>query len=344
MDSSKIIGVDPAKTVFQLALADTHHQVKQSRRLNRKQFHAFFVNHPPAQVVMESCGTAHYWARVLMSLGHTVTLLPAQYVRPYVRRNKTDRSDAMAIVEAARNREIKAVPVKTEYQQALQSLHRVREQWKTTRTARINTLRGILREFGVLVPLGPSQAIKTTHEALDTLPAFLQPAVNDVLNELSAIQMRIAALEKQLKQIVKEDVVIQQFMQINGIGLLSATAMRASVQSPGQFRNGRQLAAWLGITPREYSTGNQRYLGRISKRGDKYLRTLVIHGARSVMARIKYRQQHHQPLTYLQQWANSASGTIKPLWHWQVRWLASSGRPGCINVSLMETMLYSNVN
>lgn len=301
--SSKIIGVDLAKSVFQLALADAHFHVTQSKRLTRTQFHTFFVNHPPVLVVMESCGTAHYWARTLQALGHTVTLLPAQYVRPYVRRNKTDRNDAMAIVEAARNRDIMAVPVKTEYQQALQSLHRLREQWKNTRTARINALRGILREFGVFVPVGPRAAIESTQDALPTLPALLQPTVQHVLNELTEIQHRITQLEKQLKHVVKDDVVIQGFMQINGIGLLTATAMRASVQSPAQFKNGRQLSAWLGITPKEYSSGNQRYLGRISKRGDKYLRTLLIHGARSVMARIKIRQRANQELTALQHWA-----------------------------------------
>jgi len=301
--SSKIIGVDLAKSVFQLALANAQHHVTATKRLTRRQFHTFFVNHPPVHVVMESCGTAHYWARTLQALGHTVTLLPAQYVRPYVRRNKTDRNDARAIVEAARNRDIMAVPVKTEYQQALQSLHRLREQWKTTRTARINALRGILREFGVLVPLGPRAAIESTQDALPTLPALLQPAVQHVLNELTEIQHRITQLEKQLKHVVKDDVVIQGFMQINGIGLLTATAMRASVQSPAQFKNGRQLSAWLGITPREYSSGDKRYLGRISKRGDKYLRTLLIHGARSVMVRIKIRQRAHQELTALQAWA-----------------------------------------
>jgi len=342
-NTSKIIGVDLAKTVFQLALADGHHHVTHSKRLNRTQFRTFFVNHPPVHVIMETCGTAHYWARTLQGMGHKVTLLPAQYVRPYVRRNKTDANDAIAIVEAARNRDIKKVPVKTEYQQALQSLHRLREQWKSTRVARINALRGILREFGVLVPLGPRAAIKTTHAALDSLPVVLQASVQDVLDELNEIQARIASLEKQLKQIVKTDPVIQQFMKINGIGLLGATAMRASVQSPTQFKNGRQLSAWLGITPREYSSGNKRYLGRISKRGDKYLRTLLIHGARSVMARNKIRLRENQKLTGLQQWALQleqrvghnkatvalANKMVRILW---------------INGSLMRTMPCSNKN
>ena len=302
-NTSKIIGVDLAKNVFQLAFADKHHHVTHSKRFNRAQFHRFFVNYPPAHVVMESCGTAHYWARTLKAMGHHVTLLPAQYVRPYVRRNKTDRNDAMAIVEAARNREIIPVPAKTEYQQSLQSLHRLREQWKTTRTARINALRGILREFGVLVPLGPRAAIASAQAALESLPSLLQSSVQSVLDELNELQSRITALERKLKQAVKDDVVLQHFLQIHGIGLLSATALRASIQSPAQFKSGRQLSAWLGITPREYSSGNQRYLGRISKRGDKYLRTLLIHGARSVMVRNKIRQRDKKQLTHLQQWA-----------------------------------------
>jgi len=303
MKSSKIIGVDLAKTVFQLALADEHHHVTQSKRLNRTQFREFFVKHPPVHVIMETCGTAHYWARTLVAMGHNVTLLPAQYIRPYVRRNKTDANDALAIVEAARNQSIHTVPIKSEYQQALQSLHRLREQWKHTRTARINALRGVLREFGVLVPMGPKAAITTTRASLESLPVWLHVSVQDVLDELTDIQTRITSLEKQLKQMVKADPVIQQFMKINGIGLLSATAMRASVQSPAQFKNGRQLSAWLGITPREYSSGDKRYLGRITKKGDKYLRTLLIHGARSVMARNKIRLRENEKLTGLQQWA-----------------------------------------
>lgn len=301
--SSKIIGVDLAKNVFQLALANSNHIVQQHKRLNRTQFHSFFALHPTVHIVMETCGTAHYWARTLMAMGHTVRLIPAQYIKPYVRRNKTDRNDAIAIVEASRNPDIHPVPIKTDYQQSIQSLHRIREQWKTTRVARINGLRGVMREFGVLVPLGPCAAIKTTRESLEILPPILQTTVTDVLTEITDIQERITALEKQLKKIVKNDPVIQKFMQLNGIGLLSATAMRASVQSPTQFKNGRQLSAWIGITPKEYSSGNQRFLGRISKRGDKYLRTLLIHGARSAMVRIKIMQRDNLPLNALQQWA-----------------------------------------
>jgi transposase len=304
MHKSNLIGVDLAKSVFQLAIANKDYQVTASKRLSRTQFYQFFVEHAPAKVVMETCGTAHYWARTLMAMGHEVILLPAQYVRPYVRRNKTDRNDAAALVEAARNSDIRSVPVKSEYQQAIQSLHRLRQQYIRTRTSRINTLRGMLREFGILVPLGPKAAITTSHQAVEHLPPLMQPAMNSVLDELNQLQHRIAELENQLKHVASEDVIVKQFLQINGVGLLTATAMRAAVQSPEQFKNGRQLAAWLGLTPREYSSGNQRYLGRITKRGDKYLRMLLVHGARSVLARIKVLQRDSsKPLTHLQQWS-----------------------------------------
>jgi transposase len=304
MHKSNLIGVDLAKSVFQLAIADKHYRITGSKRLSRNQFYQFFVQHAPVKVIMETCGSAHYWAHTLSDMGHDVVLLPAQYVKPYVRRNKTDRNDAAALVEAIRNREIRAVPAKTEYQQAVQSLHRLRQQYIRTRTSRINTLRGMLREFGIVVPLGPRAAIKTTTASLDSLHDLLRPAVMGVLEELEQLQQRIQHVEQQFKQVVKDDPVVQQFMLINGVGLLTATAMRAAIQSPTQFKNGRQLAAWLGLTPREYSSGNQRYLGRISKRGDKYLRMLLVHGARSVLARTKIIQRSpDQSLTRLQVWA-----------------------------------------
>ena len=303
MHKCNLIGVDLAKRVFQLALADKHFHITGSKRLSRSQTYQFFLKHTPVTVVMETCGTAHYWARTLKEMGHQVILLPAQYVKPYVRRNKTDRNDAAALVEAARNREIRHVPIKTEYQQAIQSLHRLRQQYIRTRTSRINTLRGMLREFGVFVPEGPRAAIKTTTESLDQLHELMQPSVMAVLAELQQLQQRIKDLESQLKRIANDDIVVQRFMQVSGVGLLTATAMRAAVQKPDQFKNGRQLAAWLGLTPREYSSGNQRYLGRISKRGDKYLRMLLVHGARSVMARTKILVRDEKPLSRLQHWA-----------------------------------------
>jgi len=303
MQCIKFIGIDLAKSVFQLALADEHHHVVQSKRLSRSQFQRYFINHPPAHIIMETCGSAHYWARTFISQGHQVTLLPAQYVKAYVRRNKTDHHDAVALVEAIRNHDLHAVPVKSEHQQALQSLHRLRSQHMQSRNARINSLRGILREFGIIVPMGPRAAIVHATQALAQLPEMLIPAVCSVIKEVATLNDQMKSIESQLKAEVKTDAVLQGFMQINGVGLLTATATRAAVQSPAQFKNGRQFGAWLGLTPREYSSGNKRYLGRITKKGDKYLRTLFVHGARSVMARNKILQRSEKPLTRLQQWA-----------------------------------------
>lgn len=303
MQSIKFIGIDLAKSVFQLALADSQHHVDKSLRLSRSQFKAYFTNHPPVHIIMETCGTAHYWARYFTSLGHQVSLLPAQYVKAYVRRNKTDHHDAVALIEAIRNHELHCVPVKSEYQQALQSLHRLRSQYMRTRNARINTLRGILREFGIVVPMGPAAALRHATEALPQLPSVITPALCAVIEEVHKLEQQMKTIEQQLKSEVKTDPVHQNFMKISCIGLLTATATRAAVQSPEQFKNGRQFSAWLGLTPREYSSGNHRYLGRISKRGDKYLRTLFVHGARSVMVRSKIQQRSGKPLTRLQQWA-----------------------------------------
>lgn len=303
MQSIKFIGIDLAKSVFQLALADNQHHVVKSLRLSRSQFKAYFHNHPPVHIIMETCGTAHYWARVFISQGHQVSLLPAQYVKAYVRRNKTDHHDAVALIEAIRNHELHSVPVKSEYQQALQSLHRLRSQYMRTRNSRINTLRGILREFGIIVPMGPAAAIRQATEKLALLPSIIMPSICAVIDEVQHLERLMKMIEKQLKSEVKEDRILQNFMKINGVGLLTATATRAAIQSPEQFKNGRQFSAWLGLTPKEYSSGNHRYLGRISKRGDKYLRTLFVHGARSVMVRCKIQQRSGKPLTRLQQWA-----------------------------------------
>jgi len=303
MQCIKFIGIDLAKSVFQLALANEQHHVIQSKRLSRSQFQRFFINYPPTHIIMETCGSAHYWARTFMAQGHQVTLLPAQYVKVYVRRNKTDHHDAVALVEAIRNPELFGVPVKSEHQQALQSLHRLRSQHMQSRNARINSLRGILREFGIIVPMGPRAAIRVATDTLPQLPALLVPAVCAVIEEVGHLQDQMKAIENQLKAEVKIDEVLQQFMRINGVGLLTATATRAAVQSPAQFKNGRAFGAWLGLTPREYSSGDKRYLGRITKKGDKYLRTLFVHGARSVMARNKLLLRTQKPLTRLQKWA-----------------------------------------
>jgi transposase len=300
---STLIAVDLAKDVFELACANQAWSIIDRKRLNRLQFRRFMLSHPPVTVAMEACGSAHYWARECAAAGHTVRLLPAHYVRAYRRRNKTDRNDAAALVEAARNPEILPVSVKSVDQQAIQSLHRIREQWKTTRTARINALRGLLRELGIAIPVGARNAIRGAQDHLQALPGLLQHAVADLLEEIRVLEARMTAIEQRLAEHARSSESVQTLMSVPGIGLLTATALAAAAGNPGHFRNGRHLAAWLGLTPREFSSGHRRLLGGISKRGDGYVRMLLVHGARSVLNRAKQLDKGNRDLNRLQQWA-----------------------------------------
>lgn len=281
------VGVDLAKNRFELAIADVQHHIQRRERLSRAQFQRFFANHPASLVVMEACGSAHHWARTLMRLGHQVRMVPAQYVRAYVKRNKTDAADAAALIEAGRCAEIRCVPVKTVEHQLILQLHRMRAQWMGTRTARINQLRGCLREFGIAVPSGAARGLAQIREQLaladNGLPHALRPMIAEILQEIAELKQRCRAAEGQLRRLTGEDPVVRSLLQVPGIGLLSATALRASLVEVQRFRSARHLASWLGLTAREASSGERRRLGRISKRGDVYLRTLLIHGARAVL-------------------------------------------------------------
>jgi len=301
------VGVDLAKTRFEIAVADQQFRIQRRERLTRNQFCRFFANCPPSLIVMEACGSAHYWARTLSSSGHEVQLLPPQYVRAYVRRNKTDAADAAALIEAARCAAIRCVPVKTVDQQLVQQFHRLRTQWMTTRTARINYLRGCLREFGINFPLGAVRGLLAVREALRTgdngFPDALRPWVLETLEEIAGLERRIKAVEDQLEDVLREDVVMWNLRRIPGIGLLSATALRVAVIDVHRFPTGRHLASWIGLTARECSSGERRRLGRISKRGDPYLRTLMIHGARAVLVSAQRTAKAGLPRDRLRQWA-----------------------------------------
>lgn len=305
MDTTTV-GVDLAKSRFELAVADSEYRIERRVRLTRSQFPRFFSNHPPSVVVMEACGSAHHWARTLQAQGHQVQLLPAQYVRAYVKRNKTDAADAGALVEAARCAEIRPVPVKSIGQQAIQQLHRLRAQCMGTRTARINWLRGALREFGFSIPLGARRGISAVRLALacsEPPPALLHPVIEETLAEIAELEQRCERIERELAGLTRDDAVVRELLCIPGIGLLSATALRAALVDIQRFASGRHLASWLGLTAREYSSGERRRLGRISKRGDVYLRTLLIHGARAVLNAARSAQRRGRPLDRLRTWA-----------------------------------------
>ncbi|MGH6893049.1 MAG: IS110 family transposase [Dongiaceae bacterium] len=301
------VGVDLAKTVFAVAVADENWGIVARHRLSRARFAQFFVNHPRCRIVMEACGSAHHWARTLRAQGHEPLLLPAQHVRAYVRRNKTDAADAAALIEAARCAELQPVPIKSIEQQVIQQLHRMRSQCMGTRTARINLLRGTLREFGLVIPVGVARGRAAVREALanldNGLPDALRPLLIEILGEIADLEQRVDSLERQLRELTREDSIVRSLMSIPGIGLLTATALRAAIVDIQRFPSGRHLASWLGLTAREHSSAERRHLGRISKRGDVYLRTLLVHGARAVLYAAKTATRTGRPLDRLRAWA-----------------------------------------
>jgi transposase len=263
---------------------------------------------PPSLFVMEACNAAHHWARTLARLGHEVRLLPPQYVRPYVHRSKTDAADAAALLEASRCQSVRPVLIKTVEQQYLLQLHRLREQYKTTRNARLNLLRGALRELGVVVPKGLRDSLPGFQRALrersTPLPARMRQVYAQVLDEAQQLQAAMDSIETQLGELTREDPIVQRLLTICGVGPLIATAIRASVGDIKRFPSGRHLACWLGLTAREYSSGERHRLGRISRRGDDYIRTLLVNGARSaLMAANRFYPPGGPPLDRLRLWA-----------------------------------------
>lgn len=297
------IGIDIAKSVFQLSVASQGGRIVARSRLTRGQFERYLYKQPAARLVMEACGTAHHWARTATAAGHEVVLLHPGYVKPYVRRNKTDAADADALVQASRDPELKPVPAKTINQQAMQSVHRIRQQLIDTRKQRINLARSLFAEFGVPLPKGTKDIVARfrVHEA--DLPPLLTQALSPVLAEITSLKTRVDALDAQLKCYALDHPVISQLMTLPGIGVTTATALYGSVPDIHQFKRARQFSSWLGLTPREFSSGNKQVLGRISKRGDKYLRMLLIHGARAALLAAHRKRSADQPVTRLQRWA-----------------------------------------
>ena len=308
MDATTV-AIDLAKDIFEVALANRAGRILERKRLTRRPFERF-VDELPAgtEVIMEACGTAHYWGRRCQARHLLVRLFPAQYVRPYVRRNKTDRTDTEALLEAARCGGIRPVPVKTVEQQTLQALHRVRTQWQAARTARINVVRGLLREQGLPIPVGARTVLARVAGILEAaesaLPDLLRHTVSLVVDEIRGLETRIATIDRQLTQVARTHPVAVRLQQIPGVGVLTATAMVGAVNHIHAFRRGRDFASYLGLTPRESSTGEHRHLGGISKRGDVYLRCLLTHGARAVLltAQRTVRSAPHRATTF-QQWA-----------------------------------------
>lgn len=292
MDGSKtVVGVDIAKRVFQLHWIDRETGEIVSLQLKREKFLEHFANRQPCLIGMEACGGAQHWARKLTALGHQIRLLPGKAVKPFVTGNKNDRHDARAIWTAVQQPHVKAVAIKTEEQQAILALHRMRSQLVKFRTAQINGLRGLLTEYGEVMPQGKAAVRKGLTEALARLSDRLPTIVLDTLREqwarIEKMDAEIAAIERRIKDWLKQDAGCRRIAEIPGVGPLTATAAVAIMGDARTFKSGREFAAFAGLVPRQTGTGGRIKLLGISKRGDTYLRTLLIHGARAVLTNAK---------------------------------------------------------
>jgi len=291
MSDITTIGVDLAKHVFQVHGIDAEGATVLRKRLRRGQVLAFFSRIPRCVVGLEACATGHYWARELGALGHEVRLMPAQYVKAYIKRNKHDAADAEAICEAVGRPTMRFVPVKTADQQATQLLHRGREQLVRQRTMLVNALRAHLAEFGVVAAQGlrkVGELIAIIRDDGDRrLPAVARQVLRVLANQIEQVEAAVAALERQLLAWHNSNPVSQRLASIPGIGPIIATAIATTVADPTVFRSGREFAAWLGLVPRQNSTGGRTRLGGITKRGNRYLRRLLINGASANLLRSK---------------------------------------------------------
>lgn len=288
-----ILGIDLAKSTFSLHGVDARGQCVLRKTVSRSRLLSLIAQLPPCLIGMEACSGAHYWAREFERLGHRVGIMAAKFVAPYRTGGKNDHNDAQAICEAVSRPSMRFVAIKSEAQQALLSMHRVRTMLVKERTALINQLRGLLSEFGIVIPQGREQAQSHLARLIgdDTLqlPALFKQLLADLYQRLTELHRQLLGYDRALEQQAREHPTAKRLMTIPGIGAITATALIASVSDPQSFRNGRQFAAWLGLVPKQFTTGGKIRLGRITKRGDSYLRMLLIHGTRAVLATCQHK-------------------------------------------------------
>lgn len=281
-----IYGLDIAKRVFQIYWVEPDTGEIVNRRFGKVALIRFFSNRPPGTIALEACGSAHWWARKLRALGHDVSLLHARFIRPFVQNNKTDAADAKAIWTAVQQPEVRTVAVKTEEQQAILGLHRMRSGLIKWRTAQVNQLRGLLYEFGITLKGGRQAGLRQIRERIaeleELLPCILFEGLKEQLARIDQLDLDIQKVEVRLKSWCKQDPNCQAIVAVPGVGVLTATALVATIGDVKTFRSGRELAAFIGLVPKQTGTGGKIRFGAISKRGDPYLRTLLIHGARAV--------------------------------------------------------------
>ncbi|ACG77607.1 transposase, IS1111A/IS1328/IS1533 (plasmid) [Phenylobacterium zucineum HLK1] len=293
------IGLDLAKSVFQVHAVDAEGKVIVRKALRRAQVLPFFKTAPPCLVGIEACGTSHHWARELRRLGHEVRLMPPAYVKPYVKRGKTDANDAEAICEAVTRPTMRFVAIKSEQQQAALALHRTRDLLVKQRTQLVNMIRGLLAEFGIEMARGLHHALdlaaRVAQGAAPDVPELAARVITGLAGQIGDLQVRLTALEKELLTWHRTNELSQRLSTIPGVGLISATALAASVTDASRFRSGRQFAASLGLTPLQNSSGGKERMGRISRMGDRYLRRLLVVGMTSLVRRARTRPDSVDP-------------------------------------------------
>jgi transposase len=280
-------GIDLAKNVFQIHGVDAAGHTVVKKQLKRDQLAPYFANVAPATIGMEACSSAHYWARKLQGMGHSVKLMAPQFVKPYVKGNKNDANDAEAICEAVARKSMRFVPIKNVEQQALLSLHCVRQGFVAERTAYSNRIRGLMGEFGFVIPQGMHYISERVHDLIEDanneLPGMFRENVDRLLQHLQELNRHVHELEMKIQGWHRSNEASQKLAAIPGIGPLTASALIASIGDAKNFKSGRELSAWLGLVPRQHSSGGKQNLLGISKRGDLYLRMLLVQGAHSVI-------------------------------------------------------------
>jgi transposase len=280
------IGLDIAKSSFQVHGVDAHGKVVIRKQLTRGKVLGYFAQLPSCLVGLEACGGVHYWARELQKLGHEVRLMAVAMIQPYRTNQKNDQNDAEAICEAVSRPRTRFVPVKSEAQQAVLSVHRARELVVTERTALVNQIRGLLLEYGIIIAQGIQRLRRTLPEVLaaaETLPTLVRDVVEELRERLGELDRRITEYDRRIEQLATQNEAARRLMQVDGVGPMTATAIVATIGEGHAFQHGRQFAAWLGLVPTQHSTGGKTVLGRMTKQGNVYLRTLLIHGARAVL-------------------------------------------------------------
>ena len=283
----KAITIDLAKNVFQACGVNEQIKPQFNKKLKRSEVFDFMRQQEPTTVVMEACYSSHYWGREIAKLGHDVKLIPAQHVTPFVRGNKNDHNDAFAIAEASQRAHIRFVPIKTEHQQEISCLHRIRERLSKNKVALSNQSRGLLSEFGVVFPCGHAALLIGLNNVIDN-PQYserLQNMVKDMLSEYKAVIKHLKKIEKQLAEFVDGCESGKILRSIPGIGVINASALLAAIDKGQAFSHPKEFAVWLGLTPKQHASGNMNKMGGITKRGDRYLRKQLVHGARSVVSR-----------------------------------------------------------